>query len=81
MVQFDLQQSVSWQHYALSRSVGLQSDGLVKKRKRQQRLGWRITPVQDGEMVGSWLMAHWYLFSCVQHIMVITGLIGSQTIP
>jgi hypothetical protein len=32
-------------------------------------------------MVGSWLMAYWYLSSCVQHIMVITGLIGSQTIP
>jgi hypothetical protein len=49
MVQFDLQQSMSciWQHCALRGSVRLQSDGLVKKPKMQQRLWWRTTPVQD----------------------------------
>ena len=83
MVQFDLQQSMSWQHCALRGSVSLQSDGLVKKPKMQQRLWWRTTPVQDDRMVGSWLTAYWYHFTtCIQHITVIvTGLIGSQTIP
>jgi len=81
MEQFELQQSMSWRHYALSGFVGLQSDGLMKKPKRKQRLGWSTTPVQDGRMVGSWLMAPWYHFTCIQHITVTTGLIGSQTIP